>query len=73
MTAMCPSFLNDSYFHVVTNFSGMDIKTSLKTRTIGSIAVPVVGSIIICIASFLSTDTSSSARFGGGQPPPGRW
>lgn len=51
MTAMCPSFLNDSYFHVVTNFSGMDIKTSLKTWTIGSIAVPVVGSIIICIAS----------------------
>ena len=51
MTSMCPSFLNDSYFHVVTNFSGMDIKTSLKTWTIGSIAVPVVGSIIICIAS----------------------
>ena len=51
MTSMCPSFLNDSYFHVVTTFSGMDIKTSLKTWTIGSIAVPVVGSIIICIAS----------------------
>ena len=51
MTSMCPSFLNDSSFHVVTNFSGMDIKTSLKTWTIGSIAVPVVGSIIICIAS----------------------
>ena len=51
VTTMCPSYLNDSYFHVVTNFSGMDIKTSLKTWTIGSIAVPVVGSIIICIAS----------------------
>ncbi len=51
MTAMCPSFLNDSYFHVVTNFSGMDIKTSLKTWTIGSILVPVVGSIILIIAS----------------------
>ena len=31
LTTMCPSYLNDSYFHVVTNFSGMDIKTSLKT------------------------------------------
>lgn len=51
MTAMCPSFLNDSYFHVVTNFSGMDIKTSLKTWTIGSILVPVVGSIVLIIAS----------------------
>lgn len=51
LTAMCPSFLNDSYFHVVTNFSGMDIKTSLKTWTIGSIAVPVFGSLIICAFS----------------------
>ena len=51
LTAMCPSFLNDSYFHVVTNLSGMDIKTSLKTWTMGSIAVPVFGSIIICILS----------------------
>jgi len=32
LTAMCPSFLNDSYFHVVTSFSGMDIKTSLKNQ-----------------------------------------
>ena len=40
-----------SYFHVVTSFSGMDIKTSLKTWTIGSILVPVFGSVIICILS----------------------
>ncbi|MDD3368665.1 MAG: GntP family permease [Lachnospiraceae bacterium] len=51
LTAMCPSFLNDSYFHVVTNFSGMDIKTSLKTWTMGSIAIPIFGSVIICILS----------------------
>lgn len=49
LTSMCPSFLNDSYFHVVTNFSGMDIKTSLKTWTMGSILVPAFGSVIICI------------------------
>lgn len=40
MTAMCPSFLNDSYFHVVTSFSGMDIKTSLKTWTIAPSSSP---------------------------------
>lgn len=51
LTTMCPSYLNDSYFHVVTNFSGMDIKTSLKTWTIGSILVPIFGSIILGILS----------------------
>ncbi len=51
LTTMCPSFLNDSYFHVVTNFSGMDIKTSLKTWTMGSILVPAFGSIIFIILS----------------------
>lgn len=51
MTSMMPSFLNDSYFHVVTNFSGMDIKTSLKTWTMGTIIIPIVGSVLICIAS----------------------
>ena len=49
LTSMCPSFLNDSYFHVVTNFSGIDIKTSLKTWSIGTIIIPIFGSILICI------------------------
>ncbi len=49
LTSMCPSFLNDSYFHVVTNFSGMDIKTSLKTWSIGTIIIPIFGSVLICI------------------------
>ena len=51
MTSMCPSFLNDSNFHVVTSFSGMDIKTSLKTWTIGSIIIPVFGGLILFILS----------------------
>ena len=51
LTTMCPSYLNDSYFHVVTNFSGMDIKTSLKTWSIGSILVPAFGSVILVILS----------------------
>ncbi len=51
LTTMCPSYMNDSYFHVVTNFSGMDIKTSLKTWSIGSIAIPAFGSLILVILS----------------------
>ena len=48
---MCPSFLNDSYFHVVTNFSGLDINTSLKTWTISTILVPLFGSVLLIILS----------------------
>lgn len=50
-TAMCPSYLNDSYFWVVTRFSGLPVKTSLKTWSIGTIAVPIVGSIILIIVN----------------------
>lgn len=49
LTAMCPSFLNDSYFHVVTNFSGLNIETSLKTWMPATIIVPIFGSIIFII------------------------
>ena len=51
LTTMCPSYLNDSYFHVVTNFSGMDIKTSLRTWSVGSILVPAFGSVILVVLS----------------------
>ena len=53
LTAMMPSFLNDSYFHVVTNFSGMDINTSLKTWTISTIIIPLFGSVLIVILSLI--------------------
>ena len=49
LTAMCPSFLNDSYFHVVTNFSGLNIETSLKTWMPATILVPIFGSVIFII------------------------
>ncbi len=51
LATMCPSYLNDSYFHVVTSFSGMDIKTSLKTWSLGTILVPAFGSVIIVVLS----------------------
>ena len=53
LTSMLPSFLNDSYFHVVTNFSGMDINTSLKTWTLSTIIIPIFGSILIVILSLI--------------------
>ena len=51
LTTMCPSYMNDSYFHVVTNFSGMDLKTSLKTWSVSSILIPVFGSVILIVLS----------------------
>ena len=51
LTTMCPSYMNDSYFHVVTNFSGMDLKTSLKTWSVASILIPAFGSVILTILS----------------------
>lgn len=51
LTTMCPSYMNDSYFHVVTNFSGMDLKTSLKTWSVSSILIPAFGSIILIVLS----------------------
>jgi GntP family gluconate:H+ symporter len=50
-TTMCPSYLNDSYFWVVTRFSGFPTNTSLRTWTIGTITVPIVGSIILIIVN----------------------
>jgi GntP family gluconate:H+ symporter len=50
-TAMCPSYLNDSYFWVVTRFSGFPTNTSLRTWSIGTITVPIVGSIILTIVN----------------------
>lgn len=53
LTTMCPSYMNDSYFWVVTRFSGLDVKTSLKTWSLSTIAIPVVGSVILIITSFI--------------------
>lgn len=53
LTTMCPSYLNDSYFWVVTRFSGFDVKTSLKTWSVGTIILPIFGSIIIIIVNML--------------------
>lgn len=46
-TAMFVSYPNDSYFWVVTNFSGMDVETSLKTWTPATAVIPVVGGVVL--------------------------
>lgn len=51
LTTMCPSYMNDSYFWVVTRFSGLDVKTSLKTWSLSTVIIPVVGSVLLFIAS----------------------
>lgn len=50
-TAMFPSYLNDSYFWVVTRFSGFEVKTSLQTWTVGTFIVPLSASIILGIVN----------------------
>ncbi len=50
-TAMCPSYLNDSYFWVVTRFSGFPVNISLKYWTTCSIAMAVFGGILLAIAN----------------------
>lgn len=52
-TAMFPSYLNDSYFWVVTRFSGFEVKTSLQTWTVGTFVIPFSASIILCIVNAL--------------------
>lgn len=53
LTAMCPSYLNDSYFWVVTNFSGIGLKTSLKTWSVATVVIPLFGSILLIIVNTL--------------------
>jgi GntP family gluconate:H+ symporter len=50
-TSMFISYPNDSYFWVVTRFSGMDVKTSMKSWTIGTAVIPLCGGILIVLAS----------------------
>lgn len=52
-TSMCPSYMNDSYFWVVTRFSGFDEKTSLKTWTPATVLIPFVSSVILIIVNMI--------------------
>jgi GntP family gluconate:H+ symporter len=51
--AMTVSHLNDSFFWVVAQFSGMDTSTALKTQTISTLFQGVFGIIIIMIIGWI--------------------
>jgi gluconate:H+ symporter, GntP family len=51
--AMTISHANDSYFWVVTQFSGMDVKTGLKTHTMGTLIQGVSSIIFIYLLTLI--------------------
>lgn len=51
--AMVASFINDSYFWVVTKFSGMGVETGTKAWTSTTAVTGVAGCIIVFILSFI--------------------
>ncbi len=51
--AMTISHANDSYFWVVTQFSGMDVKTGFKTHTVATLIQGVVSVIFIYFLTFI--------------------
>ncbi len=51
--AMTVSHANDSYFWVVAQFTGMDVKTAYKTQTMATLIQGLVTLIIVIILSFI--------------------
>jgi GntP family gluconate:H+ symporter len=47
--SMTVSHANDSYFWIVSQMSGMDVKTAYKTHTMGTLLQGVIGFIIVFI------------------------
>jgi GntP family gluconate:H+ symporter len=48
--SMTVSHANDSYFWIVTQMSGMDIKTAYKTHTLGTLIQGSVGLLVVWIS-----------------------
>ncbi len=51
--AMTVSHLNDSYFWVVAQFSGMNTATALKTQTVSTFLQGIIGIILIMILGYI--------------------
>jgi GntP family gluconate:H+ symporter len=51
--AMTVSHANDSYFWVVSQFSGMDIKTAYRTQTMASLIQGVTGIVTVYLVSLI--------------------
>lgn len=50
--AQCASIVNDSYFWVVTRFSGMDVKVGLKAWSSTTVVMGVAGCVVVFVLSF---------------------
>ena len=53
--SMTVSHANDSYFWIVTQMSGMDVKTAYKTHTLGTFIQGVTGLLVILIGHWIWT------------------
>ncbi len=51
--SMLVSHANDSLFWVVTQLSGMDVKTGFSLFTMGTLVVGIVAAITLCVIGFL--------------------
>lgn len=51
--AMTVSHLNDSYFWVVAQFSGLDTPTALKTETVSTLQQGVIGILLIMVIGWI--------------------
>lgn len=51
--AMVVSHANDSGFWILTQFSGIDIKTGYKTYTLGTLVVGTAAGLFVYVASFI--------------------
>ena len=51
--AMTVSHANDSYFWIVSQMSGMDVKTAYRTHTLGTLIQGVLGIVSVFIGFFL--------------------
>jgi len=47
--SMAVSHVNDSYFWVVSQFSGMNLKTAYKAQTMATLVQGITGIIVVCI------------------------
>ena len=47
--AMTVSHINDSYFWVVTQFSGMEVKTALKSHTMASLLQGITALVLVLL------------------------
>ena len=51
--AMTVSHINDSFFWVVAQFSGMDTSTALKSQTISTLLQGLTGIVLILIVGWV--------------------